>query len=214
MGTPYREGTMPTSLIVRLRFVVGVAGAVACTEGDELANVAPPAPQRTAQIVSGDGQRAEVGTLTSEPLIVRLVNVHGAPIAGAPVVFRGEVARVDSAVTDASGMASVRWTLPERAGAYSVEASSSEGSKPPIASARVVFRVTAVPGQPQRLDAVSGDSGVVAVGSQLDTLVVRVVDRFGNSVAGVPVAWDIESGGGTVTPSALSNDVGLAAAVW
>ncbi|MCX5760961.1 MAG: Ig-like domain-containing protein, partial [Gemmatimonadetes bacterium] len=74
---------------------------------------------------------------------------------------------------------------------------------------------TVLPDAPAEVQVVRGDAQTKPAGSMLDTIVVRVVDAFGNGVAGRPVAFAVASGGGTVTsPSATTNADGEGRALW
>jgi hypothetical protein len=78
------------------------------------------------EVVAGAGQRAPVTTELPEPVVVRLVDAEGRPVAGHPVSFvvvAGEgsvVAETDR--TDGDGEARARWTLGTVAGDQSIEA--------------------------------------------------------------------------------------------
>ena len=71
-------------------------------------------------------------------------------------------------------------------------------------------------GGPATVEIVQGDGQVAHAGSPLaDSLVVRLADQGGNGVPGRTVSWIVSSGGGSVTPGAVTTDAeGLAAAQW
>jgi hypothetical protein len=73
-----------------------------------------------------------------------------------------------------------------------------------------------VPTTPAASETRAGAGQTGTVGERLgDSLVVRVTDRFGNPVAGVPVSWAVASGGGTVSPTAtVTDDRGEARTAW
>lgn len=85
--------------------------------------------------------------------------------------------------------------------ARSSDGASEEGTRAPDPSTR-------------RLEAVSGDGSVVIMNwPGTDPLVVRVIDGKGAGVAGVPVAWKVESGFlGMGTPDAITDSEGYARA--
>lgn len=61
----------------------------------------------------------------------------------------------------------------------------------------------------------SGDGQAGSVGTHLpDPLVVRVVDSNSLPVLGVSVTWTVQSGGGTITPSSVTDTAGYASAAW
>ncbi len=71
-------------------------------------------------------------------------------------------------------------------------------------------------GGPATVEIVQGDGQAARAGSPLaDSLVVRLADQGGNGVRGRTVSWIVSSGGGSVTPGAVTTDTdGLAAAQW
>jgi hypothetical protein len=71
-------------------------------------------------------------------------------------------------------------------------------------------------GGPATVEIVEGDGQVARAGSPLaDSLVVRLADQGGKGVRGRTVSWIVSSGGGSVTPGAVTTDAdGLAAAQW
>ncbi|HLU26581.1 MAG TPA: protein kinase [Longimicrobiales bacterium] len=71
-------------------------------------------------------------------------------------------------------------------------------------------------GAPARIIAVSGDGQQAAPGSTLASpLVVRVEDREGRPVPGVPVEFRVAYGGGLLSPrTAITNAAGLAETTW
>lgn len=69
---------------------------------------------------------------------------------------------------------------------------------------------------PARLQKVSGDVQTGRMGRPLpDSLVVRVLDRQGNGMPGVPVIFEVMHGGGMVSPTpVITNATGHAATAW
>lgn len=120
------------------------------------------------------------------------VTLSGQPSAGVTVSWvvpaGGGSVSPASSTTDASGAATATWTLGDTARAYTLTAA--------ITGASVTLQATATAGDPAALSKISPDTIVVAAGAS--TLVtVRAVDKLGNPVAGVGVAWT--STGGTLT---------------
>src|SRR5690349_14440965 len=68
----------------------------------------------SVQIVSGDAQTGVVATELAQPVVVKVVDVRGAPAAGSLVVFvvtsGGGSVFAGSTVTDKDGIAQDRWT--------------------------------------------------------------------------------------------------------
>lgn len=100
------------------------------------------------QLVSGDGQGLVPGQ-ASEPMVVRLLDFAGVPVAGASIAWAttGGTLEAASSTTNAAGEASMRLTL-DAAGEFEVTAST------PLANAPVVFRqrgsLARLPGLNQR----------------------------------------------------------------
>jgi hypothetical protein len=117
---------------------------IACGGGDlNLPNGGTPV-ELTA--VSGDGQEAKVGTLLPEPLVVRVRDAAGRPLAEVPLTFRFRDAVPDaefdpaSVATDSSGFASVRVRLGTTSGPQTIEATIAQDPS----EARAIFEVTAL----------------------------------------------------------------------
>ena len=160
-------------------------------------------------LVSGDGQNAPVHGALPEPLVVRLADANGAPLAGRPVVF--QVARSDGRLapaaspaapgavrlelaTDAAGEAAVLWTLGSDAGSGNnrLEVSSPDAAGVLLASA------SASAGPPSQINVGSGNNQRSEAGGLApDPLRVWVNDSR-NEAAGVPVTFTVVAGGGKV----------------
>lgn len=69
---------------------------------------------------------------------------------------------------------------------------------------------------PAQIKVVQGDEQVARPGARLaDPLVVRLVDNDGQGMSERPVAWVVNTGGGTINPEAsLTDSEGFASAVW
>ncbi|HEU4698711.1 MAG TPA: Ig-like domain-containing protein [Gemmatimonadales bacterium] len=179
----------------------------------------PGARTLALAVADGDAQQGRVAEVLSRPIVVRVADQTGAPVAGVKLVFvpgagaTGASVLPDTAVTDAGGRAGVLWVLGTVAGRQTLEAHLAEQ---PAAPPSAVFTAEAAPGAPDTLQLVSGDGQVGFPGTQLpQPLTVRVVDRFGNGVAGARVRWRVESGRGETDPSiATTGGDGQATAVW
>jgi outer membrane protein insertion porin family len=147
--------------------------------------------------VAGTPQRVRVARV-SEPLVVRVTDKTGRPVAGIRVLFEIAVrpspsdgSRLEAVTdrTDSSGNASARLRLGTLTGAYSITASVPDLSREPA-----IFEVTALPGPAARLEIQSGNNQVLRVNQRaLTPLVARVTDLYGNPVEGVPVSYRIVS---------------------
>jgi hypothetical protein len=154
---------------------------------------------------SGNLQTATIGATLPQPLVVRLTNHTGAPIAGKSVHFtvvanNGSIAsgaqsgRALELTTNSQGLASVEWTLGDRAGAGNnrVEA-HAEGFY-----GTVTFVANATAGTPHQVFSDLGDMQFGAVGAPLPRpLTAVVLDAGGNRIAGVPATFTVAAGGGS-----------------
>jgi hypothetical protein len=99
----------------------------------------------TLTIVAGDGQQGSQGQTLSQPLVVKVQDGLGRPVAGTNVAFRFTDNVPDAAVdpgaaaTDEQGQASARAQLGRREGAQVIEAEVA-GPGPDL---RVEFQLTA-----------------------------------------------------------------------
>ena len=150
----------------------------------------------------GDAQTGSPGAPLVEPLIGRLLDAGGSPVAGMAVSFSpsegsGSVTPA-SATTDAAGEARTSWTLGDAAGVQSVVASVAEGPN-------AVFTAMAEP--PHALLIHSGDRQVARTGREAGEPVrVRVISRSGAGLSGVTVAFEVTAGGGSVPSSSAVTD--------
>src|SRR5262249_4533953 len=109
----------------------------------------------------------------------------------------GSVASASGA-TDASGTATVVWTLGPVAGPDSLKASIATG-------ASVTFSATATAGPASAMRIASGNSQSVTAGAQTAPMVVQVVHQFANPVANATVTW-AATGGGALSASTTTTD--------
>lgn len=176
--------------IAAIRVDAGIASATrnVCVRGN--------APQ--LRVVSGDGQRAIVGTSLSQPPVIRVAdaNENAIPcmVVRMSIKSPGGTISPDTATTDAGGIVRVqRWTLATTAGTQSLVVSAGEAS--------LVVNAQALPGPPAQLTLVSGDSQIATFGNTMPApLVVRVLDQFANPLSNVAVAFRPDT-----LPSVLSS---------
>ena len=183
----------------------------------------PPGPSVVLNIHSGDNQTGEVNTRLPQQLIVKVVDGNGNPLSNVPVSFTvltggGQVRNVPD-VTGPLGIAGTGWTLGPVVGTQTVEASAS-GAAP------VTFTATATstppppppppPGPTLFLQIQSGDNQTGPSGSLLpQLLIVKVVDANGNPVAGVPVSFEVLTGGGSIPSDPdVTGPKGIAGKRW
>ncbi len=189
------------------------SNSIACDAVDQAGNSSSSTIQVTVDpnllervvIVSGEYQAGTIGTQLPEPLVVRVDDENGQPIANQTVIFRviqndglvssvGETARSVAVSTDAAGEASVSWTLGSRAGAG---LNRVRVIAPGIAGA-AVFCASADTGPPGLIVVDGGNRQRGVVGERLpEPLVAVVVDDGSNRLESVPVTFRIVEGGGS-----------------
>lgn len=155
--------------------------------------ISPPATTMT--YMEGDEQTSAAGTQLPGLLIVRALAADGQGVPGVPVLFTalsGGTVREPLVLTDANGFARNTVILGPIAGLQLFEASS-----PGLPT--VTFRSTAKAGPPFRVVALAGGNQQGIVGHLLGgALVAQVTDAAGNAIAGVPLTWQVVTGGGVL----------------
>ena len=164
---------------------------------------------------SGDDQTGPAGGTLALPVVVRVTDRSGRPVANQTVAFApgsgsGSVTPA-SVTTDNQGKASTAWTLGPAAGPQALTARAEGGAAPD--GLDVALTAHAVSGAATEIQIASGNEQTGAVSSALpDSLVARVIDAGGNPVAGIEVHWSA-SGGGSISPEVVVTGAdGLAAA--
>jgi CARDB/Bacterial pre-peptidase C-terminal domain/Leishmanolysin/Bacterial Ig-like domain (group 2) len=166
-------------------------------------------------IVSGDGQSGVVGTALAAPLVVEAHDAGGTGVADAQVTVT--IATGNGAVSDTSmtsggdGRAQMIWTLGTAAGTQRLTVDVVGGTAP-----SVDFTATAQASAATGLQKTGGDAQVGPIERALpDSLVVTVVDEFGNGVPGQTVTFAVTGGGGQVDPATVVTDAGgVARTIW
>ncbi len=179
------------------------------------------------EIVSGNNQSGQVQSTLADPLVIRLVQEDGTPIADSGVTFRvkrsegilstaqdGEGTRQIEATTDATGQASVFYTLGSDAGCGNnrVEV-SADGVQVPV-----FFCATATAAPAIQVSVGSGNNQKAEVGSVTPEALRVWVHDGKNGVAGVEVTFTATLGGGSFageqTTSVVSGPTGHAEAIF
>ena len=137
-----------------------------------------------------------VGTGLSPAPTVRVLDQYGAPLSGVAVVFTvtagGGTVVPASVVTDATGTATTTWTLGGVATTNTIAARA--GSLAPV-----IFSASAAHGPASSIVPVLGDGQAFPPLATLShPLIGRVVDRFGNPIAGAVVTFTVMAGGGAI----------------
>jgi hypothetical protein len=211
------------SFAVRRAVVVLLIATLGC--GSDL--LLPPADDGV-QIVAitkllGDEQIGPVGEPLGDPLMVEVVTGSQEPAAGVEVTFElsdpaaGTVSPTVT-TTNTQGQAVANWTLGITPGSYvvvarltGVEEGDSTGDDK-VAE----FHASARAGPP---DTLAPQIPLAQPGARgqpvMDRPRVRVVDRFGNPVPDVPVAWQVTAGEGWVASPITATDAqGSASVDW
>jgi protocatechuate 3,4-dioxygenase beta subunit len=211
-----RPRTAAPRLARALACLVALTGA-ACKDSASNPTVREAA---SVQVVSGDNQEARVGTELPLPLVVRVLDEDGQPVAGQVVNFvvTGGSGTVfgGSSQTDRNGEARDRWTLGTTVAdsqRVEVRTTTTAGSAP---TTLATFRARATPDAAARIEPLGTATRQGSAGSALaDSLSARVLDFFGNPVPGVQVMWAVRSGGGQISPAtSTTNAAGIARASW
>jgi alpha-tubulin suppressor-like RCC1 family protein len=181
-------------------FSASVAGI---SQGVTFAATATAGAPAAIAAVSGDGQGGTVGTALAAPMVVKVTDSFGNAVPGATVAWSrtsgsGSLA-AESSVTDASGNASVGYTLGSTPGTETVSAS--------VAGQSVGFSATATVGGVSTLGIRAGDGQSASPGSAVAIAPsVLATDSFGNPVPGAAVVFAVASGGGSVTVGEQTTD--------
>jgi TolB protein len=173
--------------------------------GDEMIAPLPSLSIQPAPTNSGDRQTDTVGGTLANPLRV-LVRRGDKPAPRVAVYWQTSQGYVsaDSTKTDASGIASVTWTLDTRAGGKSVDAIlPAQPGSPDTLGLRVSFTALANPGAPSQLHFSVPPSNTFAGRPLFAAVRVDALDRFGNVatdfIGSVTVALGPGPVGGTLS---------------
>lgn len=163
--------------------------------------------------VSGDGQSAVTSAPLAAPFVVGVMR-GGLPLAGAMVHFQvdaGDGALSQVLVsTDAQGQAASTLTVGSKPGQNTVEAQLVGTDLAPV-----VFNAIGQPGSATQINLLSGNNQSVRFGIETAPLVVEVVDKDGNPVAGFTVAFRVTGGNGVLTDAtAMTDATGRAQSRW
>ncbi|MEX2531190.1 MAG: protein kinase [Gemmatimonadota bacterium] len=194
----------------------GATGAEASDAGAGAGDADDPreAVARLVQL-QGDAQAGFVGAPLPEPIVIRVEDEAGEPLAGVPIVLgappgAGSVSP-ERAMSDEGGEVRATWTLGSTAQEQSLFA-IVEGMD------EVVIRMTAMgrARQPATVELASAGSPSATVGNALaDPLAVRVLDEGGAAVPGRWVRFVPAEGAGEVSPDSVrTGPDGVARAAW
>lgn len=167
-----------------------------------------------ATVTAGGAQTATVGTALSAPIQVQVVNALGQPDVGATVNFSdgakgGSFSPPTPLTADSNGNISTTYTVPKKAGTYTLTFSGTTISGTPFAN--VTTTATAAPGAPTLIIAYGGSKQTGAAGSNLaNPLVAQVQDANKNGVPGVTINFTANKGAVPNPSSVITGANGLA----
>lgn len=192
----------PRAWLVRAVTLVALAAALgACSKSSDSSTGPTPGLMMTAD-ASTNAQTAPAGNALPKPVAVHVMDSTGAAIPGSVVTWtpnsHSGTTTSATSTTDATGTATVTWTLDTIARTDSMTASIAGGAK-------AVFTATGTAGVATATAKFSGDAQAVASGATSAPMIVKVTDRYGNAVANVHVAW-VVTGGGTLSALSTTTD--------
>ena len=172
-------------------------------------------PDRPATLTKtqGDGQQGIAGAKLPNAPRVRVTDQYGNGVPGVTVTWAvangGGTLSAATSTTDATGHATVDWTLGPAAGQGSITATIAGL---PAQS----FTAFAAAGTPAHVRIAEGNAQHAPVATGLpNPLAALVVDANENPVPGVAVSWSVVTGNGTITPRAATTDAnGIVRADW
>jgi hypothetical protein len=156
-------------------------------------------------LTAGGGQSAVVKTALPAPIQVQAVQAYtNAPYPGVTITFsdggKGGIFNPASAVTDASGVATTNYTLPQKAGTYTLTASASDFGN-------LTTTATALAATPTLMTPSSGNQQYGLPSSVLPLpIIAKVQDAYKNGVPGITVTFDDGGKGGVLSPPAAVTD--------
>ena len=191
--------------VFRPIFVAGIiASLVACGSDGSTSPTTPKSIQR----VSADSQSTAVGVAMAQPLVVEVLGGDGSPLVNASVAWRvgdgGGTLSESSVLTDVSGHAQTTYTPGNAPGFAHVIATAGSVSS--------VFTLSLVAGAATTLEKFGADNPAAVVGSTL-TLSVKLVDQFGNGIAGATINWSV-AGGTVASATSTTDSAGVASVAY
>jgi hypothetical protein len=165
-------------------------------------------PAAAIEVVSGDAQRAMVGTALARAVALRAADSLGNPVGGAVIRLRAPTGKVDStARTGSDGLASVTWTMGTMAGPVRLVARLDA-----LADSAVVI-ATARPGGARKIYFATAPASGTAGRAFPKMVQVIVRDGFGNPVPNVAVRFSVAAGKALPLQS-MTDVAGRASTTW
>jgi hypothetical protein len=162
-----------------------------------------------------DNQTAVVGKAVAIPPTVAILDANGNGIAGIEVTFAlasgGGTLTGSTATTNAEGRAAAgSWIMGTTSGFNTLTAAAVN-----VPGSPVTFNAIATAAAPATITKLSAEPSSPPAGSNVDSIVVRIADQYGNPVGGASVTFAVTGGGGSVSPATVVTGAnGLAAARW
>ena len=159
-------------------------------------------------VVSGDAQRATVGTALTRAIVFRAADSLGNPVGGISIHLRPQTGKTDSTVqTGRDGLASVKWALGNAAGPVRLVARLDSLADSAVATA------TAQPGAAKTIYFAAAPASGTAGRTLPKMIQVIVRDRFGNPVPKVPVRFSVAVGKASPVQG-MTDAAGRASTMW
>jgi len=181
----------PLRRLRRIAAPLSIAILAAGCGGGDGPTPPPPQPALPAAIAptSGSGQQGAAGLALPIPLVARVTDAQGRPLAGVNVTWQvtagGGTITPTSAATDAAGEARAQWTLGTTAGANAATATIAG-----LAAAQ--FTATGIAG-PAAAVVATPEAVTLEVGGT-QQLAATARDAFGNAIANAAFQWSVVEG--------------------
>ena len=168
---------------------------------------------KTIALNGGNTQTDTIGATLATPYTVLITDRLSNPVPGVTVTWAvtgGGGSITPSSITNASGIASATRVLGTTTGANAQTATATVTG---LVGSPVAFTATATPGSAKTIAFNGGNAQTDTIGATLTfPYAVLVTDAASNPVAGVTVTWAVTGGGGSITPSSVTNASGIASA--
>jgi hypothetical protein len=164
-------------------------------------------------VTAGGGQGAPVTTALATPIQINVANPYnGQPDVGAMVTFsdgnKGGSFNPASPTTDANGNVSTTYTVPQKAGTYTLTATLMVNG---TASSSTTTTATATAGAATKLIPYGGNNQTGSNGFSLaNPIVTQMQDAYKNPVPGVTVTFTANKGGVPNPSSVVTDASGMA----
>src|SRR5215208_1962210 len=192
----------------RLRALVGGARSAVPTVS-VFARALAGAPTVVA-VTAGDAQRAPAGAALVWPVVLRVLDRAGNPVAGASVALAPSAGSVadSTAETDSLGIARVWWTLGRAAGPQKLTARVRGIASP------VVVTAVARPRAAANLELAGAPDSAAAGRALAKPVTITVTDAYGNPVADARVRFTADAGGSATARTLMTDERGRATTRW